>query len=208
MELRQRIIDQSADLFFKQGIKSITMSDIAQELGISKRTLYEVFPNKEELLEAVLNYHMKRVDDDMEEFLAGSENVIDTLMRIYAKQLSDMQNTNKSVIYDLKKYYPQIYKKVNEKHRKSVDNFVPLFAKGIEQGLIREDVNVQILLWILGTQFKSLMESDWSTTNHYSIKEFVKEIIQTFTRGIATPEGIRIIDESIVRIQEEIRNRN
>jgi len=208
MDLRQRIINQSAKLFFNQGIKSITMSDIAQDVGISKRTLYEIFPNKEELLEATLNYHTYKTDKEMEKFLEGSENAIDTLMRIYAKQLSEMQTTNRSVIYDLKKYYPQIYAKVNTKHKKNVDNFVPLFTKGMEQGLIRKDLNIQILMWMLGAQFKSLMESDWSITTQFSIKEFVSEIILTFTRGIATPKGIEVIDEAIVRIEEEIKQRN
>jgi Transcriptional regulator len=208
MNLRQRIIEQSSDLFLQQGIKSITMSDIAQNLGISKRTLYEIFPNKEELLEEVFESYMGRTEKEMKEFLTGSDNVIDTLMRIYAKQLSEMQHTNKVAMYDLRKYYPKVYEKVNCEHQRKIDHFIPLFEKGIEQGLIRDDVNVQILLWILETQFKQLMENDRFLVNEYSIREFVREIILTFTRGIATEKGIKVIDEAIVNIEQEIRNKN
>lgn len=205
MELRQRIIDRSSEMFFKQGIKSVTMSDIAQDMGISKRTLYEVFPNKEELLEVILNEHMCKADKEMGDYLSGSENVIDTLMRIYARQLGEMQTMNKSVVFDLRKYYPQIYKKVNQQHRKNIDSFIPLFTKGIEQGLIRKDINVEILLWVLGTQFKSLMEANWSSAQEYSIREFVREIILTFTRGIATAKGIEVIEATIIKIDQEIK---
>lgn len=203
MELRERIIERAGEFFFNQGIKSVTMSDIAQDLGISKRTLYEVFPNKEELLESVVNKYMDKADADMSVILSKSKNVIDTLLRMYAKQLSEMHNTSKSLMFDLKKYHPNVYKRIHERHKRDIDVFIPLFQKGIEQGLIRDDINIQILIWLLGSQFKRLMESDWSGAKYFSMEEFVKAIILTFSRGIATAKGIEVIDEAIKKIEEE-----
>jgi AcrR family transcriptional regulator len=188
MELKDRIIEEASLLFFNNGIKSMTMSDIANELGISKRTLYEVFRDKEELLEKCFIVHMKKADQEMEALVKNSENVIDTLMRIYGKHLNDMRNVHR-VIHDLKKYYTQIYKKIECKQNEEAYIFIPLLKKGVEQGLIRNDVNFEILIWLLKSQFKALMTDDFIPVDKYSVDEFIRAIILNFIRGIATPLG-------------------
>jgi AcrR family transcriptional regulator len=204
MELRDRIIEEASFLFFSNGIKSMTMSDIANELGISKRTLYEVFRDKEELLEKCVNAHMEKADEEMNEIANNSEDVIDTLMRIYAKHLRNMRSVHKTIIHDLKKYHAQIYKKIECKQKEGTYLFAPLLKKGVEQGLIRNDINFEILIWLLKSQFKVLIDDDFIPINKYSIDEFIRAIILNFVRGIATPAG----NEKIDKIVEELRVRN
>ncbi|MDR0682244.1 MAG: TetR/AcrR family transcriptional regulator [Dysgonamonadaceae bacterium] len=203
MELRDRIIEEASLLFFNNGIKSMTMSDIANELGISKRTLYEVFHDKEELLEKCIVTHMKKADQEMEALIKNSEDVIDTLMQIYKKHLNDMRNVHKTVIHDLKKYHTQIYKKIECKQKEVTYIFIPLLKKGVEQGLIRNDVNFEILIWLLKSQFKALMADDFIPVDKYSVDEFIRTIILNFIRGIATPLG----NEKIDMIVENLKKR-
>jgi AcrR family transcriptional regulator len=202
MELKERIIEEASRLFFQKGIKSMTMSDIASHLGISKRTLYEVFKDKDELLEACLERSFKHADEEMKKLINDSENVIDAMMRIYAKNLNDRHKLNKSVVHDLRKYHPRIYRNIECKQKEDSDVFIPLFEKGIEQGLLRDDVNSEILMWLLKAQFRMLMEDNFFPTDKYSINKFVEAIILNFTRGIATPEGNKLIDETIKKIKE------
>jgi AcrR family transcriptional regulator len=203
MELKERIIDEASQLFFQKGIKSMTMSDIATHLGISKRTLYEVFNDKEELLEACIEKNTKHGEEAMKKLMNESENVIDAMMRIYAKHLSDRRKLNKSVVYDLRKYHPRLYKNIECKQKEDPSPFIPLFEKGLEQGLLRNDVNFEILLWLLKAQFRMLMEEDFLPTDLFSIDKFMEAIILNFTRGIATPEGNKLIEETIQKINNE-----
>lgn len=180
----------------------MTMSDIANELGVSKRTLYEVFRDKEELLENCINFHMAKADREVERLATTSENVIDTFMRIYAIHLQEVRDVNKSVIHDLRKYHPNIYRKIECRQQEDVSMFNPLFKKGIAEGLIREDVNYEILLYLLKAQFRVLMDDESIPVNKYSTGEFIQTIILNFVRGIATPLGMEKINAFLGKLKK------
>ncbi|MDR1523908.1 MAG: TetR/AcrR family transcriptional regulator [Tannerella sp.] len=197
MELKDRIIQEATALFFRNGIKSITMSDIANTLGISKRTLYEVFHDKEELLKECIDVHMSKADCEIETIANNSENVIDALMLIYSKHLREAQAVNQSVLHDLRKYHVSIYKKIECRQKSGYYAFIPLMQKGIEQGLIRKDTNFEVILWLVRAQFKALIEDEFIPTDKYSTNEFISAIILNFIRGISTSLGNERIDKFV-----------
>jgi AcrR family transcriptional regulator len=201
MNLKERIIENASTLFFQKGVKSMTMSDIANELGISKRTLYEVFLDKEDLLENCVGSHITRSNNALQTLSEDSEDVIETMMRIYAYSLDEMRMANHSVMHDLKKYHSRIYKKVEENQRKNDYILMPLFEKGVNQGLIRNDVNFEIILWLVKSQFKALLNDEYFPRDKYSINDFIQAIILNFMRGIATPAGIEKVDNIIEKIK-------
>ncbi|MDR0866051.1 MAG: TetR/AcrR family transcriptional regulator [Candidatus Symbiothrix sp.] len=208
MELKDRILQEAGMLFFNNGIKSVTMSDIAESLGISKRTLYEVFRDKDDLLESCVNAHLNRADCEMDAMTHSSEDVIDTLMRIYAHHLREVRDVQKSVLRDLRKYYPQIYKKIEIRQTEGHAVFKPLFKKGAEEGLIREDINFEILFWLVKAQFKALMDDEFIPTDKYSTDQFIRAIILTFIRGIATPAGHKKIDAIMANLEKQENKQN
>ena len=201
MDLKERIIENASTLFFQKGVKSMTMSDIAYELGISKRTLYEVFLDKEDLLENCVSSHIARANEALQTLADDSEDVIETMMRIYAYSLDEMRTINHSVMYDLKKYHSRIYKKVEESQRKNDYILMPLFEKGVNQGLIRSDVNFEIILWLVKSQFKALLNDDYLPKDKYSVQDFIQAIILNFMRGIATPSGVEKVDDLVEKMQ-------
>ncbi|MDR2805713.1 MAG: TetR/AcrR family transcriptional regulator [Dysgonamonadaceae bacterium] len=205
MELKDRIIQEASILFFTKGVRSMTMSDIANELGISKRTLYEVFRDKEELIETCVQNHFEKIDREIGIMVSNSEDVIDTLMRMYTKNLQEVQNTNKSVLHDLKKYHVSVYRKVKCRQNEGLQIFIPLFNKGIKQGLIREDMNFEILTWLLKAQFKALMDDEFIPTDKYPAEEFIRAIILNFIRGIATPLGNDKIDKIVAQLANKTK---
>jgi AcrR family transcriptional regulator len=207
MELREKIIQGSSALFFRNGVRSMTMSDIANELGISKRTLYEVFRDKEDLLEECIKAKMSKKDSEMEAIAKDSENVIDALMLIYSMQLREAQEVNKSLLHDLKKYYAHIYSKVECRQKNGYLAFIPLMQKGIKQGLIREDINFEVIMWLVRAQFKALIEDEFIPTDKYSTGEFIGAIILNFIRGISTLSGYERIEKFVTETREtEIEN--
>jgi len=201
MDLRERIIENASALFFQKGVKSMTMSDIANELGISKRTLYEVFRDKEDLLENCINKHIAKADNAVQELAENSEDVIDAIMRIYARSLDEMRMINTSTMYDLKKYHSRLYKKVEQNQKDSASVFLPLLEKGVKQGLIRNDINFEIILWLVKSQFKAVMDDDNFPRDRYSMNDFIKAIILNFMRGIATPAGVKKVDDIVEKLQ-------
>ncbi|MDR2690770.1 MAG: TetR/AcrR family transcriptional regulator [Dysgonamonadaceae bacterium] len=207
MELKERIIENASALFFRNGIKSMTMSDIANEMGISKRTLYEVFRDKEELLEECLSYYHAKADKKIEQLTNDSENVIDTLIRIYAQKLFYMMDVGKPLMNDLRKYYSHLFRKIEDKRKEDICIFIPLFKKGVEQGFIRDDVNFEILLWLLKIQFDAVLDEDTVPAGKYSVNQFLQAIIQNFMRGIATPLGNEKIDQLMKIIKKNV-NKN
>lgn len=130
VELRERIILAAVELFTTNGIKSITMDEIAASLGISKRTLYEVFPDKETLLEECI-----------------------------LKSQKDGDITNKKFFEDIKKY-PKAYQLMKNNRNRSSEDTVNFFKEGVKQGIFRDDVNFAIINLLVRDQLDLLMNSD------------------------------------------------
>ena len=206
MDLKERIIENASALFFQKGVKSMTMSDIANELGVSKRTLYEVFRDKEDLLENCISSHIVKADKAIQTLADNSENVIDMMMHFFALHLNEMRTINRLVMHDLKKYHPDLYKKLEYKQKENVYLLLPLLDKGVKQELIRNDVNFEIILWLVKSQFKALMADDFFPMEKYSINEYIQAIILNFIRGIATPSGIKKVDSIVEKLQSQDSN--
>jgi AcrR family transcriptional regulator len=181
----------------------MTMSDIANELGISKRTLYEVFRDKEDLLDNCFSAHTAKVDNAIKDLTNRTEDVIDSLMQLYSQFLNQMHSFNRSVIHDLRKYHPLLYKKLEQRQKENVYTLLPLLNKGVTQGLIRNDVNFEIILWLVRIQFRALMNYDYLPLDKYSINEFIQTIILNFIRGIATASGNERVDSIINNLNNQ-----
>ena len=115
-ELRERILVTATEAFASKGIKSITMDDIAAALGISKRTLYEVFSDKETLLEECILKGQKEGDEFLRNVLASSENVLEVLLKCYQRSIEQIHATNKQFFEDIKKY-PKAYELMTDTTR-------------------------------------------------------------------------------------------
>ena len=194
VELRERIILAAVELFTTNGIKSITMDEIAASLGISKRTLYEVFPDKETLLEECILKSQKDGDIFVKEVIETSNNVLEVLLRCYQWSIERFHATNKKFFEDIKKY-PKAYQLMkNNRNRRSEDT-VNFFKEGVKQGIFRDDVNFAIINLLVRDQLDLLMNSD--ICNEYSFLEVYESIMFTFLRGISTEKGARVLEDFI-----------
>ena len=184
VELRERIILAAVELFTTNGIKSITMDEIAASLGISKRTLYEVFPDKETLLEECILKYQKDGDIFVKGVIETSSNVLEVLLRCYQWSIERFHATNKKFFEDIK----------NNRNRSSEDT-VNFFKEGVKQGIFRDDVNFAIINLLVRDQLDLLMNSD--ICNEYSFLEVYESIMFTFLRGISTEKGARVLEDFI-----------
>ena len=201
VELRGRIITAATEAFTSQGIKSITMDDIAAVLGISKRTLYEVFSDKESLLkECILKMQAER-EKYLQEVFEHSHNVLEVILTVFQKSIEVFHQTNKRFFEDLKKY-PKVYEIMKNRQDSDSQKTMSFFKTGVEQGIFRADVNFAIVNLLVKEQFDVLLNTD--ICNKYPFVEVYESIMFTYIRGISTEKGAKVLEDFI---QEYRKNR-
>lgn len=193
-ELRERIVETAFEAFTAHGIKSITMDDIANSLGISKRTLYEVFSDKESLLEECILKEQKEGDDVIKEVLATSKNVLEVLLKCYQRSIEKFHITNKKFFEDIKKY-PKAYELLTRHRDHDSEETIRFFKTGVDQGIFRDDVNFSIVNLLVREQVDVLMNTD--ICKKYSFLEVYESIMFTYLRGISTEKGARELETFI-----------
>ncbi len=200
-ELRERIIMTSTEAFTSKGIKCITMDDIAAALGISKRTLYEVFADKETLLkESILKIQQDR-DKYLQEVYEHSSNVLEVILAVFQKSIEIFHKTNKRFFEDIKKY-PKVYAMMQDRQDSDSEKTMFFFKLGVEQGIFRSDVNFAIVNLLVREQFDVLLNTD--ICSEYPFIEVYESIMFTYIRGISTEKGAKVLEDFI---QEYRKNR-
>lgn len=190
-ELRERIIMTAMEAFSANGIKCITMDDVAASLGISKRTLYEVFSDKESLLEACVLKKQAEGDCYVEGVYAQSGNVLEVILAVFQRHIEIFHKTNKRFFEDMKKY-PKIYAMVKNRHDNDSEKVLSFFKSGVEQGIFRDDVNFGIVHLLVRSQFDVLLDTD--ICNEYPFIEVYESIMFTYLRGISTEKGAKMLE--------------
>ena len=157
-ELKKRIVETAMQAFKSHGIKSITMDDIAVSLGISKRTLYEVFANKEMLLEACILKEREDMKAYVDEMLATSDHVLEVLLKLYLHSIERFHATHKSFFEDLKKY-PKVYELFKSDKKHDSADAVSFFKEVVKQGIFRDDINFAIVNLLVHDQIELFLNT-------------------------------------------------
>ncbi|KAA6332101.1 HTH-type transcriptional repressor KstR2 [termite gut metagenome] len=185
-ELKERIIITALSAFKKKGIKSITMDEVASLLKISKRTLYEVFEDKETLLRECVIYHQCHSKKMIENILANSTNVLEIILKCYQKSVEMLRDTDIRFVDELKKY-PGAHEIMVKCRKQDNDVVTDFLKKGVTQGLFRNDINYEIIQLLLRKQLDILKNTE--ICSQYSFLEVYEAIILTYLRGISTQKG-------------------
>ena len=202
-QLKEKVAQVAAVAFMQKGIKNVKMDDVAAELGISKRTLYELFSDKEELLLDVVKLHRKEMKNYMISVAEKAENVLEIIMSFYIRTTEDFQTTNILFFEEIKKY-PQVTKFLEDGRKENAVSAVAFYKKGVEQGIFREDVNYEIVQEMIHGQMDMLMHNDIQKT--YSMVEIFKTVVFMHLRGITTEKGLSIVDEFLEQMNELHKN--
>lgn len=197
MEQHDKIVEQAAQMFVNEGIKSVRMDDIAHAAGISKRTLYEIFGDKEELIyEAVKHHfaHFERLNDVM---IDEAPNILIGTIRIMQNVVNTSEQ-NWKLHNTLNRFYPAVSKRLTEYHkgRKSL-LFRDRLEEGIREGLLVPRVNIDLAMSTLHYLATSVVINDgaFPLPEGLTPKDAFLEVTVNVMRGISTAKGIEIIDE-------------
>jgi AcrR family transcriptional regulator len=179
------------------------MDDIAKQLGISKRTIYENFRDKKELLMTVLEHaHSQSLKDD-DDIFGSSQNSMEGLLRLIRKKKSVMNISLMKTMIELKRYYPEIIDEMRQKHSaEGIRNLEAIFIKGISEGVFRSDLNPKTSAFLFSTQAnlvftEQLNKIDLPASDSAGISalQVFEDLFLNFLRGISTQKGIKIIEK-------------
>lgn len=147
--IREKIIVESIELFTSYGIRSVTMDDIARHLGMSKKTIYLHFKDKEEIIMCSTELYFENEMKMMREVEASAENAVDQLYKLTVCLRDRFKNTNMGVMFDLKKYYRRAWEKyIEHKHDVIFNSVLNNLQRGIAEGFFRKDINPEILAYL------------------------------------------------------------
>ena len=196
MEVRDRIVEEATLQFFKYGIRSVTMDDIAASLGISKRTVYETFKDKTELVHTCLKRLMQVQDKKNQEVISGSANDIEAIFLFMQEGIKAMNAINPVFFVDMKKYYLPIWKLLHEENKEKTYRMThTMLRKGVNEGLFRKDINISIVSKLFHEQANLVSDDRIFPREEFVLSEVYQNLIINFTRGISTNKGIEIIDK-------------
>jgi len=210
MENARELYIKVLDLYKKYGIKSVTMDDIARELGISKKTLYNLVSDKKELVEKVI---LQEFDDVKECFNRVFEkegiNAIEQLIEVNIFMRSQLKYRSSSLDYDLKKYYPDLHHKISEKKQQEMyQSVLDNMKKGKSEGIYREELNEEIIAKLYVTRIIHAHESSIISIEDFIAPEAYKEYFVYHIRGIANQKGIKILEKHIDKLEHTEYERN
>lgn len=195
MELRNRILKAAMTEFLHKGVKSVKMDDIANTLAISKRTLYEIYSNKEELLLEAVRIHEQEFNDHMLQYsLDKNHNVMDIIIEFYKKKLLAIADVSPLFLVELRKY-KQVVEYLERMNAERHNNALLFFCRGVKEGFFRSDLNFDIILKTSSASANYAMETQMY--KNYSITAIMHNTIFLYLRGICTTKGIKVLDAAI-----------
>ncbi|WP_299524525.1 TetR/AcrR family transcriptional regulator [Winogradskyella sp.] len=200
--MREKIIYKASKLFLTLGFKSVTMDDIANELGISKKTIYVHFSNKTKLVEAVTFHLFDTICDGIDDICEKAPNPIEELYSIKMYVMHHLKNEKTSPIFQLKKYYPQIHNQLKfkqfEKMHTSVEESL---QQGVDSGVFRDTIDVDFISRMYFTGMTGIKEELFFPRNKYPMEYLMESYLEYHLRAIVTEKGFKILNQFITKNQ-------
>ena len=196
--MREKILETAAELFLTFGFKSVTMDDIAEKIGISKKTIYAHFSTKTKLVQATTEYLFAKINKGIDEIIAKRENPITENYAIKRFVMHNLKGEKTSPHYQLQKYYPKILENLKEQQYCLLENcVVSNLQRGIEEGYYRNEVPVDFIsrlhfLGMMGIKDKNLFSAE-----EYTEEYLMENFLEYHLRAICTPKGIKKLEEFI-----------
>jgi AcrR family transcriptional regulator len=194
--MEQRIVEKAQELFFRYGLKSVTMDDIASNLGASKKTIYQYFKDKDHLVDAVVQ---REIEQDMHEctsIACSCDNAVQEVFRGFDMMQEMLTTMNPAIIFEMQKYHPEAYKKMNAHKNKFFVNIMKEnLKKGIEEGNYRENLNIEVIARYRIESIFLGFNPDVFMQGKYTLLQVEMELMEHFLFGICTTKGQKLIQK-------------
>lgn len=204
---KELILKRAGELYFKFGIKSVTMDDVAGELGFSKKTLYLHFRDKADLISQVIDYYIQNPQFSINSIENG--NAIDGYFAFRSHIIYVLKYFHNTIEFDLKKLYPKLYRKVHKMKREKIfSNTVENLNNGIQQGLYRNDLDVEVIAKLqVGRMLLTLNpENGVFTQREVTSIELFDKVIDYHLHAVCNENGLQYYKQQLNKIRNDVQN--
>lgn len=192
----ERIIQGGEELFLTAGIKSVTMDDIARHLGMSKKTIYQFFRDKNELVIALVKKKLKEDEDQIADIMSRSANVIEEMINMMKCSEDIFSRINPIVIHDMQKYHPEAWAEFQKfKADVLISTLEELLTKGIKQSYIRPDIDVKIIARMRVSQVEMGFNTAIFPMSEFNPWKVQVQFLEHFNYGICTLKGYKLLNQ-------------
>lgn len=198
MDLREKILKTSMDLMMGIGPQSVTMDMVARDCGISKRTLYETFPNKHNLISDVIEYNQQQANAKFTQIFEQSANSFEALMGVYTVAREFIRKTSPVFIADIKRLYPEAFEQYKAQEIDHILSLAKIIKRAKDEGLALPGIKCKIAAFIFTNNMKSIHNMQDFPFPEYTAAEVFDGAFLNFMRGIATTRGQEIIENYVV----------
>lgn len=192
----KKILEEAEKVFHKYGIRSVSMDDICKELGISKKTIYRYFKNKEDVVNQVVDEDIKRHTSHVQNFMKKKFNAIDELFEISKIICTRLKEINPAFSFDLNKYYPELFNRQIEYKRDLIHKSIKKNIRhGIKEGFYREDLNVELVARLYIQKLEFVHDPACYSSKDISFSRVFKVMFENHIRGISNQKGIKYLEQ-------------
>ncbi|WP_159802428.1 TetR/AcrR family transcriptional regulator [Flavobacterium sp. MK4S-17] len=196
--MRETILQKATKMFLSLGFKSVTMDDIANELGISKKTIYQHFANKTDLVEAATDNLFETIASGIDNIREQDKNSIEEVFIIRSFIMQHLNNETASPFYQLQKFFPKIFSCLRIKQFEKMNGcMIENLKKGIENGIFRPDININFVSRIYFTGLTGIKDSEIFPQDVFEVEKLTKMYLEYHLRAIVTPKGLSILENFI-----------
>jgi AcrR family transcriptional regulator len=204
IETGERIQQKAHVLFMQFGLRSVSMDDIANSLGISKKTIYHYYADKDELVDAVIDAEFKKNESICEHDRAHSKNAIHEIFMAMDMVVEMFSTMNPSLVFDMHKYFPRAFQKFHKHKNDYLYNVIrDNIIRGINEELYRPEMSVDIIARFRVESIMIPFNPEFQAKMKYNMAEIEEEFIIHFLFGMASPKGYKMI----VKYQQERINK-
>ena len=194
MDTRERIVAECSQMLMSVGPTSMTMDDVARACGISKRTLYEIFPDKRTLIKECIHREHENKNAQMKEIFSTSSNCFEAMYRVYKRARKMYETTSVAFINDIKRLYPDIFEKHVENEKNVISGIASVLRQAQEEGLVIKRINPEIAAFLFSQSMRALHENPNGTKYGFKEEDVFDHVFISFLRGVATIKGIEMIE--------------
>ncbi len=191
--MKSRILEKGTELFFRYGVKTVTMDAIASELGISKKTIYQHFPDKDSMVYEVVKSFVEQDMKKWEELDKLYSNVIEKMFKSFEMVKDMLVQMNPRLLFEIQKFFPtafQLFKNHGEKYIN--ENLIADFKKGAQFGYFRNDIDFELLARLRMAEVDLAFNPDFYPNNKLSLYDTQLTLMDIFMRGILTEKGLTL----------------
>lgn len=198
MTTEEKVLKGAEELFFKYGIRSVTMDDIAKHLGMSKKTIYQYYKEKDEIIHKLMMAHIKQDECTFAECSERASNIVEEVFNMMTNINEIFSKVNPQLFYELQKYYPKTWKLFKDFKEEFILGMVEKsLVKGIKEGHVRPDVNVKILSRLRMEQIELAMDPTAFPPDKFKILDVQLTVVEHFLYGICTLKGHKLINKYV-----------